>query len=139
MSESYLSSTSLPRLGLFVLCYMTYVYRVGRHCGGQLCHLPESHNGSLHWVPGKPSIGHKWGMYCCLGCLQCKRLVFLVYLLTPLITWTVQCEIVVCSLLILFFYVYWLFTKCILFELLTMHFEVHLSCTGCIVLTSSLC
>jgi hypothetical protein len=49
----------------------------------------RTHNGSLHWVPGQPSIGHKWGVYCCLGCLQCKQLLFMVYLLAPLITRTV--------------------------------------------------
>lgn len=98
---------------------MTYVYRVGRHCGGQLCHLPESHNGSLHRVPGKPSIGHKWGVYCCLGCLQCKRLLFLVYLLAPLITRTILCQIVV--MLVVNFtllYLFWLFTECVLLVLL---------------------
>lgn len=118
---------SLPRLGLYVLCCMTYVYRVGRHCGGQLCHLPESHNGSLHWVPGKPSIGHKWRVYCCLGCLQCKRLLFLVYLLTPLITWTVWCQIAFFFLLFVNFTFLYIFSDCLQnVYRLTINFEVHL-------------
>jgi hypothetical protein len=53
---------------------------------------------------------------------------------------TVQCQIVVCCLLILHFHAWWLFTKCVLFELfLTVNFEVHFSCSGCILLTSRSC
>ena len=38
--------------------------------GGQLRHLPQPHNGSVHRVSGQPSERHQRGVHCGLGRLQ---------------------------------------------------------------------
>lgn len=45
-----------------------------RYCCGQLCHLPQSHNGFMHRMPGQSSFGHQWRMHSGLGSLQCNDL-----------------------------------------------------------------
>lgn len=40
------------------------------HCSRQLRHLPQPHHGSLHRVPGKPSVSYERGVHRGLGHLQ---------------------------------------------------------------------
>lgn len=48
---------------------LTAILHIYRHRGRQLCHLPESHHGPVHWMPSESGVRNQWRVYRGLGCL----------------------------------------------------------------------